>query len=471
MRPWILTVLACLLALGLAAPAGAEVKQRTYTVGPIEVSPYQVVQNGFQGGIPKPDVDGAITRMDVDLVDARGKLVPIQRLMLHHIVFSTLGSPIGSKHDSTCKSVLGLDNVTSLPGIVERFYAAGEERAKLDLPAGYGYPVGGADTWGVTYMVMNHRARSDRAFIRYRVTYDTEPAKLTPVRPVWMDVGGCKSDPIYDVRGGGKPGSEDVRTAEWTVPQDSRVVAANGHVHGGGLDLELSVPECDDRALGEMLPTWGLKSHPFYNVKPVLHEPGPVSMRGWTSAQGMPIKAGQTLRLTSTYDAERPHTRVMGISIAMLAPAKPGDDATGPCPALPTDRVYEARPAGRRTTPKVIVPLTGLDKRGRAVRISRPPGKLRRYAGDARVRIKDYSFSRRNLAVPRGATVDWSFEDDDLHDVTLASGPRGFSSPHQGKGGSFEETFDTPGTYKLFCSLHPVAMTERIVVGRRRAKR
>ena len=80
--------------------------------------------------------------------------------------------------------------------------------------------------------------------------------------------------------------------------------------------------------------------------------------------------------------------------------------------------------------------------------------------------MRDFAFSHPNLSVARGATVRWSFEDAELHDVTLASGPRGFSSPHHNNGVTFARTLNVPGTYRLFCSLHPVAMTERIVVRR-----
>jgi plastocyanin len=450
--------------LALAAPAGAEVRRLEYRVGPIEVAPYQVRQNGATLDIPKPDVDGAITAMDADLVDADGAKVPIRRLMLHHIVFGNIGPAFGDKQDATCDSILNLDNVTSIPGHVERFYAAGEERATLALPPGYGYPVRGDDRWSLTWMVMNHRATTDRAFIRYRITYDTDAAALTPVKPVWLDVRNCRSDPVYDVPGGGAPGSTDVQTTDWTSPEPARVIAAGGHVHGGGLALRLSEPDCGDRTLADVTPTWGRRSHPFYNVRPVLHEPGPVHMRGFASATGLPLDAGGRLRLSSVYDAERPHTRVMGIMIAFLAPAAPGQ--AGGCAPLPGDVAYEPRPDGRRTPPRVTVPLTGLDARGRARTIHGPPGAMRRAGRRATVQVKDFAFSRPNLSVARGATVAWRFRDPGLHDVTLASGPLGFSSPHQGRGGRFQQRLTRPGTYRLFCSLHPVLMTERIVVRR-----
>ena len=76
---------------------------------------------------PKPDVDGFVTNMDVDVVDADGTPVPISRLMLHHIVFlEPRQCP-----DRTCvDSFTTWDTMTELPAVAERFYAAGEERAE-----------------------------------------------------------------------------------------------------------------------------------------------------------------------------------------------------------------------------------------------------------------------------------------------------------------------------------------------------
>jgi plastocyanin len=452
--PAAVAVLLCLL---LPSAAAAERTTHTYTVGPIDVAGYEVKQNGITVGIPKPATDGSIVAMKTDLVDKQGRQMPIRRLMLHHIVFANLGSRFGDKRDATCDTFTNLDSVSVLPAAAERFYGAGEERAELELPPGYGYPVAGEDVWTLTWMVMNHRRVADRAYIRYEVTVDDDPS-LEPVTPAWLDVANCKADPIYDVPGGGAPGEIHERTSDWTVPFDARVVAGGGHVHGGAQDLQLTQPECDNRLLATSRPTWGRRDHPFYRVKPVLHEPGPVHMSAFSTATGFPVRAGQRLRLNSRYDAERPHTRVMGILIAFLARDEAGGE---PCAELPGDvRESESPIAGRTTAPKVRVPLTGLNRRGRAVTIKRPPGKVRR---TNRVRAGDVFFAPRNLRVRPGTTVRWDFDGRQLHDVTLASGPRGFSSPHRLKG-RFEQQLDTPGTYRLFCSLHPVAMTQRIVV-------
>lgn len=48
--------------------------------------------------------------------------------------------------------------------------------------------------------------------------------------------------------------------------------------------------------------------------------------------------------------------------------------------------------------------------------------------------------------------------------MTLASGPVGFASRWSVRGQVYERRFDEPGTYRLFCSLHPVDMTQVVTV-------
>ncbi len=458
MRPLLLS-LAFLLVAG-AAPAAATERTEVFRTGPVTVAGYQVLQNQAMGGLPKPNADGFITGMKVDVVDADGTPVPIQRLMLHHIVFLNAGPKLGDKHDHTCNEITALDSRTKVPAIVERFYAAGEERAVMELPDGYGYRSAAADQWLMTYMLMNHKASVDTAYIQYTVTFDDNPG-LTAVDPYWLDVRDCQSDPVYDVPGGGAPGSTDVQKVTWTPKVSGRIVAGGGHVHGGGKELRLSQPTCGNRTLATSKPKWGLASHPFYNVKPVLHEPGPIGMSGYTTQQGFPVAAGEPVELSSIYDAQLPHTRVMGINMVYFAPDA---SVTARCGPLPTDvRTYLTGEPGRTESPKVTVPLTGLDRRGRAIKISAPPGRVHRSKGNVAIRVRDLAFSKPNLTVRRGAKISWRFNGPSLHDVTLASGPRGFSSPHLDRG-TFTRKLSTPGTYRLFCSLHPVAMTQRIIV-------
>src|SRR2546423_7859693 len=112
--------LAVVLALALSASASAEVKELTYRYGPITISPYEVKQSVDVGNVPHPDVDGSITHMDVDIVDADGTPIPIRRIMLHHIVFQNLGH-----QDQTCNKFTLLDSRTQVPALAERFDGAG----------------------------------------------------------------------------------------------------------------------------------------------------------------------------------------------------------------------------------------------------------------------------------------------------------------------------------------------------------
>ena len=50
------------------------------------------------------------------------------------------------------------------------------------------------------------------------------------------------------------------------------------------------------------------------------------------------------------------------------------------------------------------------------------------------------------------------------HDATLASGPAGFSSPASSHGERWSRRFDTPGDYRIYCSLHPVYMSQFVRV-------
>lgn len=245
-RPALLAALTLLSLLAVPSLASAAVETQTITTGPITVDGYEVQQNYRLA--PTPDVNGFITRMEVDLVDAEGKPIPIQRLMLHHIVFANL-----ARRDKTCETITDFGGMNTFGTAPQRFYGAGEERAKLLLPDGYGYPTTKTDPWAVVYMVMNHLAATDTAYIQYTVTTDTDPS-LKPVDPYWLDVENCQSDPIYNVPGTGEKGSTHTKSADFAFPQAGRIIASGGHTHGGARRLTLTEPGCDDREIGRSVP-------------------------------------------------------------------------------------------------------------------------------------------------------------------------------------------------------------------------
>lgn len=441
-------------ALLAALPAPAQAAQRTVVkrFGPVGIGPYAVRYATTR--FPAPRLDGHVVRMHARVVDRRGRPMPVNRIMLHHLTFKDLGPPGRTRHDvSYCKGSPG-----------QRFYGTGEEDRELVFPAGYGYPVARRDRWDANWMLMNHGPRSDEAFIEYTAIVDDSPT-IAGVKAFWVGVAdGCGVDPIFDVPGGGPPGSVHRESASWSVPANGRIVLAGGHVHGGALNIALRQPACGGRELITSHPLYGNEDHPYYHVLPNLHEPGPVSSSLVSTRAGVPVRRGERLRISTDYDAQMLHVRAMGIMHVYIAP---GPAPSERCPPLPPDRTETFQKAsGRLQPPAWTVPLTGIGPDGRAREIERPPGPVKRLDRPRTVTIDVTSPRMRpaNLDVPAGTTLRWRFDDELRHDVTVADGPAGFSSQFLRGGRSYRRTLTRPGTYKLFCSLHPVAMTQRIDV-------
>jgi plastocyanin len=447
-------LLALIAVGGLAAPADAKLRRFEFRYGPLHIAPYQV---GYTGSGPAlrvraPRVDGYIVRMNATVVDKRGRRLPVRRVMLHHVLFKNLGRFDGDRREAMCGHK------------GESFYGTGEESQPLRLPRGYGYRIRRRDRWRIAWMLMNHRNRPETAYIRYRIVVETR-RRLRPVTPYWVRVTGCRyaTDPIFNIPGGGPRGSAATRSGTFALPRSGRLVAANAHLHGGAEDLVISQPSCGDRVLMRSRPFYGLPSHPYYHVLPVLHEPGPIATSWAATRTGIPIRGGDRLRLTSLYDGELPHTRVMAIMHLYVDHSRPA--APEPCPPLPSDMVNRLpHVPGRHQPPRERVPLTGIGRSGRARTISRPPGRVRVYGGDASVRIRAGAFSVRNLSIPIGASVSWRSYDPIWHNATLANGPEGFGSPMLERGRAYRQTFTRPGLYRVFCTLHPIAMTQAIEV-------
>ncbi len=412
-------VLIVVAALALVVPALAHARERTltFTTAAISVPGYGVAQQPLPAA--SPAVDGYVVGMEAEVVDAAGKVQGRDKVMLHHIVFAKLGVP-----DYTCG------------GFTERFFAEGEERLALSLPRGYGYPNKASDRWALLYMLMNHKPQRLNGFIRYTVRYVTGEA-LMPVKPVWLDVRNCTGgiDPVFDVPGGGKRFSTFTRTADFTMPGSGRLIAGGGHLHGGGIRLELRNATCGTVPF-ESRPTWGGPK-----PRPLLHEPGPTKMSSFHSTAGIPVAKGQKLRLAAVYDNRAPHTRAMGIMLVWLAPG-----AVNGCGATPRLEIDLGNPSA---PPAFSMPLP-----------RKPTGPVSTAKSTF---VGDFSYGNERVSLKRGTTFTWRFMGRFQHDVTVVGGPEGFSAPWT-QTGVFKHRFTKTGTYRLFCSLHPARMVQQITV-------
>lgn len=77
------------------------------------------------------------------------------------------------------------------------------------------------------------------------------------------------------------------------------------------------------------------------------------------------------------------------------------------------------------------------------------------------------SFSLENHTIPAGTTVVWTNQSGSFH--TTTSGVPGaqtgiWDSGFLSGGGQFQFTFDTPGTFPYYCTLHPSSMQATITV-------
>ena len=71
------------------------------------------------------------------------------------------------------------------------------------------------------------------------------------------------------------------------------------------------------------------------------------------------------------------------------------------------------------------------------------------------VTIDNFAFAPALVVVAPGTKVTWTIKDEEPHTVTSADGGKTFKSDALDTDDKFSFTFDKPGTYKYFCSIHP----------------
>jgi plastocyanin len=171
---------------------------------------------------------------------------------------------------------------------------------------------------------------------------------------------------------------------------------------------------------------------------------------------------GERIRVSGDYDGQRPHVKVMAVMHVYMARDSSVSHDCAPLPSDLTNRNIDV--PGRTKAPVIRVPLTAIGADGKAHPIESVPGRVKVKPGDAKVLVHDFQFSEPKLSIPLGAKITWRFPDTTSHDVTLANGPVGFSSPFSRAGRKYTQRFTQAGKYRLFCSLHPVVMHEVVDV-------
>jgi hypothetical protein len=317
----------------------AGIQHLHFRTAPIRVLPGQ---NSVQlVAIPqneKPAVDGYIVRMRPDLQYLDGKVPPVNVIHLHHAVW------IDSKRGP--------------------FFFGGEEKTVFHIPRGYGYPYRTSDRWTLDQMIHNQLPVPTRVRLVWDLDFIPAGTPLArtvkPVIPVWLDVRGGESYPVFNSKSGsGEDGTYTYPTDaknpygghaplnEVRVPLDGTIVSAVGHIHPGGLydTIELVRPgatlptgracRSEARNIADtrsattcVAATPGSTAHSvrIFRAQAHYYEPaGPVSWDFALTASRpdwrVRVRKGDTLRITTTYDSNHiSWYENMGITLLFFAP-------------------------------------------------------------------------------------------------------------------------------------------------------
>ena len=442
--------------VGLVAAPGASAKERLLTLYSPKIDSLPYVHDTHQvtleaDGVGAPKQPGYILGFkEMALVDSKrpdAKPLPIAKMMVHHFLYFAPGRVdegmgscwrgagfIGGRGE---EHPLGHPQMT-LPASARDNYGINNRKAD-----------GTAPDWSLTAMVMNHYKRPKSFYVRTRVWYTTEARKS--ILPVV--IGNCaqlSNGMSYDVPGGGKKGSNYVNSSDWVAPFSGRMLVASSHQHGGGKYQALDSRTCQRRLF--KAPVYhGLPDHPYNAIRPILHEPGPIGTGAYATAKGIPIVKGEVLRRTAVHDDHNLHVASMGFWATWFV----ADDSVERCGKIPDDIVEINKPKRYDHTPNydLVVP-----------QLSKPAGAMAAFNGSP-LEIGDYFFKPGKITAKVGETVTWNFNGSKPHSVTVANGPRGFSSVYWGQTkGSYSVTPKVKGTYKLVCLVHPTTMAETLVV-------
>lgn len=296
----------------VAHVAYAGVQHLRYRYGPIAIHPGQNPIE-FRPTTQKPKVAGYITRFRPDLTYVDGTKPAVDVLHLHHGVWFMRG---------------------------ETTFATGEEKTITQFPRGFGYRYDPSDPWILNYMLHNLTPAKARVYLTWDIDFVPWPAAataaITEVSPLWLDVGKG-AYPVFDAQcGWGRNGRytfpDDARGAERakiggaqhvTAPANMTLVVAGGHVHPGGLFVDLKTSR-------------GARTKTIFRSEATYYEPaGAVSWdasmtftkAGWRVA----VRKGDTLSVSATYDTSRASWyEVMGIVAPLWFTTEPVAGAVDP---------------------------------------------------------------------------------------------------------------------------------------------
>ncbi len=313
-----LALLACLVAVLVPA----SVANATITTTTIEYGPYTIpagsgdphdhdtmgqIENKIVSNVSKPCTSCTLVGVTPDLVYTNGSKANLDTgPMLHHAMFAASG---GGKSDATCAG--------KGPGLLgERFFASGNERTAVDLTSlSYGYKIGSSETWNMVIDLMNWETTSKTVKVKMTYKYATgsDHTSREGVRPVWLDLDQCSLDSEVSV-----PIGESDSHYDWKASFAGKLIAAAGHIHDHGVNVELTNESTGGTLLCNSVAGYGGAGYETPDGRKHIS-----SMSVCTGNPISTISKNQTLRLHAIYNVPEGHHEVddaMGIMIAYIDP-------------------------------------------------------------------------------------------------------------------------------------------------------
>jgi len=435
------------------------------------------------GGVPmRPAIPGWITGITPNLVYTDGTVPPVEIIHLHHAVWLNV-----SRGDWTS------------PGIPERFFATGEEKTAMSLPAPFGYRYDPNDVWALNHMLHVLDDQSHDVRLTWDLTFvpaSTAGTRIKEAFPLWMDVQNGSSYPVFDVAAGSGIGGAFTYPTdatnpygagpvknEYTIPVRGALIQTGGHLHPGGLHTDLNLRRT-------MLSGAVRTAHLFRSEAQYFEPAGPVS---WDVAMTVTpptwkvgVRAGDVLSVTATYDTTRWSTyEDMGIMVTWFAPnrggrspwAKFGVDVPGVTTHghLPENDNHGGDPdpgfSDPTTLPGVPAPLAASVPTIDITDFEYEPGDLDlataipTVAAGTGLRFRNLDapstfgygiwHTITTCALPCNGSTGIAYPLSDAP-VQLDSGQLGnFGAPTAGRRTWTTPTDLTPGDYAYFCRVHP----------------
>jgi hypothetical protein len=201
-------------------------------------------------GVTKPCEECVLLNQQAGLEFINGSNANIDKgLWLHHMINLVEGP---TRWDPTCYGHLALPHysVQSSAGRSERWFSSGNERTlvpldKMGADTKWGYHLKKEDTFKFVVDLMNMNKATQTVFLTMTYEYldGPLPQGWKDIKPIWFDINQCGISEVASPQG---KSQFSVASNAWKPQFEGTVVAVGGHMHDGGVNVQVMKSEGDE---------------------------------------------------------------------------------------------------------------------------------------------------------------------------------------------------------------------------------